>query len=1164
MPRTMILQPLSETELDENIADVLKGALGRIRSLLDTIKADETMTFDEFLEKLDLSEQQYIKSIRLSLKHNTLLLKRSPAEIRINCYNPNLLKAWQANMDIQFVLDPYACAVYILSYITKGQRGMSKLLRKACEEAKEGNKNIVNKVRHIGNKFLNAVEISAQEAAYLVLQMPLRRSSREFQFINTSDPDERTFLLKSMDKIKELPDNSIDIESDNVIKRYQRRPKQLENVCLADFVAWYNCKSDNNEEGKLKTNSPFTDDYLSENIVYDNLDDDVSDLEQTSEKDEYEMKGGIMLVKRQKPRIIRSVRFNKNKDTENYCREQIMLYTAWRNETTDLLKDFQTYQDRFEVLKDDIEQNRKQYENHTLVLDQAVQNIESEEFGNIVAPNAQYRDEQDKDIGSKVSELFGCFDPGKDKQHTEYDLINDIGIYPRTNDDEELVLKRLKDADFRKLVQSLNVEQKEFFYHVLNSVKTGKLPLRLFLSGGAGVGKSTVTNALYEALIRYLNAQPENDPDNVSVVKVAPTGKAAFNIKGNTLHSAFKIHANRGFNYCTLDRDRLNTIRSQLQRMKVVFIDEISMVGSGMFNFLDLRLQQIMGTKEPFGGLSIITVGDLFQLKPVFDHWIFENSNDGYTALATNLWQRYFQMFELSEVMRQREDKDFAEILNRIREGKHTEADIEVLKKRILNLSPQHPHYPINFTHLFSTNMAVNQHNHDIFHKSTNEKVEIKAIDIVLGDLSDELKERLKKQIPNDPSKTMGLYSVCSILKDAKYDLTTNVSVVDGMTNGAECIIKKVDYRVPGSSRPSIIWVLFQEEHIGNDYRKEYSHLYNQSINRHWVPILEITRQFRRHQMQVLRRQFPLRPSAAKTIHRCQGDTLTNAVVDLPSSKREHMHYVALSRLTSISGLHILNMNENKIAVSKKVQEEMERLRQTATLKSHIPFLYKDTSETFKILFQNVRSLHLHVADVATDYNVKAADINIFVETALCSNDNNALYEIHGFQLFRNDFMPHGGRIPYGTAVYVKNNVQLISEPLRCNYNNVEMTLLKANQPVNNLHIVGVYRSTSKVKISSFINALKHLHSTFLNDPDTPVIILGDFNVNLTENTSDKNTLCKYLIEEKQYVQLINQVTTDYKTQIDHIYTNISERVKNSGVLESYFSDHKPIFVSLI
>ena len=1163
MPRTMILEPLSETDLDENVADILKKASGQIRSLLDSIKADETMTFDEFLEKLDLSEHQYLKAIRLSLKHNTLLLKRSPAEIRINCYNPNLLRAWKANMDIQYVLDPYACAVYILSYITKGQRGMSKLLRKACEEAKEGNKNIVNKVRHIGNKFLNAVEISAQEAVYLVMQMPLRRSSREFQFINTSDPHERTFLLKSMDKIKELPDHSVDIESDNIIKRYQRRPKKLENLCLADFVAWFNCKSDSNKKSKLKSNSPLIDDYLTESNFDDNVDDDLSDEEQKiCEIDEYEMKGGMTLVKRQKPRIIRSVRFNKNKDPENYCREQIMLYTAWRNENTDLLKDFETHQDRYEIIKDVIEQNRKQYENHTEVLDQAVQDIESEE--NLVAPNTQYRDEQDREIGPKASELFGCFDPGKDKQHSQYDLINDIGIYPRTNDDEGLVVKRLSDADFRKLVQSLNVEQKEFFYHVLNSVKTDKLPMRLFLSGGAGVGKSTVTNALYEALIRYLNSQPQNDPDDVSVVKVAPTGKAAFNIRGNTLHSAFKIPANRGFNYCTLDRDRLNTIRSHLQRMQVIFIDEISMVGSAMFNFLDLRLQQIMGTKEPFGGLSIITVGDLFQLKPVFDNWIFENSKDGYAALATNLWQKYFQMFELSEVMRQREDKEFAEILNRIREGNHTEADIEVLKERILNISPQHPDYPISLTHLFSTNMAVDQHNHDVFQKSSNEKVDIKAIDIVLGDLSDDLKERLKKQIPNDPSKTMGLYSVCSILKEAKYDLTTNVSVLDGMTNGAECIIKKIDYRVEGSSRPSIIWVLFQEQHIGNDYRREYSYLYNQSIEKMWVPILEVKRQFTKNKIQVLRRQFPLRPSAAKTIHRCQGDTLNEAVVDLPSLKREHMHYVALSRLRSILGLHILNLNEKKIAVSKKVQEEMTRLRQNSVLKSHLPFLYKDTSETFKILFQNVRSLHLHVADVASDYNVKAADINMFVETALCSNDDNELYQIPGFQLFRNDFISDGARTPYGTAVYVKDNLQLILEPSRCNYNHVEMTLLKVNQPVNNLHIVGIYRSKSKVKISMFIDALKHLHSTYINDPNTPVIILGDFNVNLFENASDKNTLSKYLIEEKQYVQLISQVTTDYKTQIDHIYTNIPERVKSSGVLESYFSDHKPIFVSLI
>jgi len=87
---------------------------------------------------------------------------------------------------------------------------MSRLSEKATEEAKVGNEDIVNRVRHIRNKFLNAVEISAQEAVCLVLQMPLRRSSRDIQFISTSPPEERTFLLKKLEKLKELPDNSHD------------------------------------------------------------------------------------------------------------------------------------------------------------------------------------------------------------------------------------------------------------------------------------------------------------------------------------------------------------------------------------------------------------------------------------------------------------------------------------------------------------------------------------------------------------------------------------------------------------------------------------------------------------------------------------------------------------------------------------------------------------------------------------------------------------------------------------------------------------------------------------------------------------------------------------------------------------------------------------------
>ena len=71
--------------------------------------------------------------------------------------------------------------------------------------------------------------------------------------------------------------------------------------------------------------------------------------------------------------------------------------------------------------------------------------------------------------------------------------------------------------------------------------------------------------------------------------------------------------------------------------------------------------------------------------------------------------------------------------------------------------------------------------------------------------------------------------------------------------------------------------------------------------------------------------------SLFKTIHRCQGDTLNELVVDLPSTTREHMHYVALSRARNISGLHILNLNEKKVSVSLKVREEMQRQITTIT-----------------------------------------------------------------------------------------------------------------------------------------------------------------------------------------------------------------------------------------
>jgi len=154
-------------------------------------------------------------------------LKRNPNELRLNNYNSACLSAWRANMDVQFVLDVYACAMYIVSYISRAQKGMSQLLQRACDEARDGNSSIKQQVRDIGNKFLSSVEISAQEAVYIVLQLPMRKSSREVIFIPTAPPDERVQLLKSMNEIEEMDDDSEEIHSNGLLHRYTAISKRL-------------------------------------------------------------------------------------------------------------------------------------------------------------------------------------------------------------------------------------------------------------------------------------------------------------------------------------------------------------------------------------------------------------------------------------------------------------------------------------------------------------------------------------------------------------------------------------------------------------------------------------------------------------------------------------------------------------------------------------------------------------------------------------------------------------------------------------------------------------------------------------------------------------------------------------------------------------------------
>ena len=184
-------------------------------------------------------------------------------------------------MDIQYILDPYACAAYIVSYISKGQRGMSQLLYSACKEAKSSENDIKQQVRKIGNTFLSHVEIGAREACYLVLQMPLKRYSREVTFVDTN--------------MEELPKTSTSTESGNNIKRYQRRPSSMNKYNLADFIALFNFKAIKSCSKEEKSS---VDEELPESSYDLNIEDDIECPETEDMAEEHVFKDGSVMVKR--------------------------------------------------------------------------------------------------------------------------------------------------------------------------------------------------------------------------------------------------------------------------------------------------------------------------------------------------------------------------------------------------------------------------------------------------------------------------------------------------------------------------------------------------------------------------------------------------------------------------------------------------------------------------------------------------------------------------------------------------------------------------------------------------------------------------------------------------------------------------------------------------
>ena len=179
-----------------------------------------------------------------------------------------------------------------------------------------------------------------------------------------------------------------------------------------------------------------------------------------------------------------------------------------------------------------------------------------------------------------------------------------------------------------------------------------------------------------------------------------------------TLHSALLLSTSK-LSSLPRTQDQLNTLRTKLSNLQVLIIDEVSMVGSNMLLQIHKRLQQLKGSKDDvtFGNLSILAVGDLFQLQPVAQSYVFQEVSDMYARHhgSGSVWIDEFQMIELDEVMRQRGDKEFAELLCRVRKDECIPEDLYQLKPRLIQ--DNDPDYPYSALHVYRLNKDVDEDN---------------------------------------------------------------------------------------------------------------------------------------------------------------------------------------------------------------------------------------------------------------------------------------------------------------------------------------------------------------------------------------------------------------------------------------------------------------------
>ncbi len=386
----------------------------------------------------------------------------------------------------------------------------------------------------------------------------------------------------------------------------------------------------------------------------------------------------------------------------------------------------------------------------------------------------------------------------------------------------------------------------------------------IFLTGKAGTGKTYIISQL----IKLLETQKTN------FVVVAPTGIAALQAGGVTIHSLFKIAPSV---YMPDDRN-LNALegpaKTILQHAQIIIIDEVSMLRADLLDAMDAVLRKTFETNKPFAGKQIVTVGDIFQLPPVVQDNTQEKEilaqfyPNGVFCFNAKVWKKLnIKCVELQKIYRQKNDPTFINILNNIRLGIAENKDLHTINAQYINGNDA----PENTIELTTTNklaLETNTQQLQKIRKNTHE-----FIAQVTGDFDEKLYPTEKILQLKEGAQVMFL----------KNNKEKNVC------NGTIGVVQKIDN--------GTIFIRLQDGSVVDVIREEWKkekYEYNPKNNTiEKIPLGNFS-------------QFPLKLAWAITIHKSQGLTFENVCVNLGYGAFAcGQTYVALSRCTSLSGLSL-------------------------------------------------------------------------------------------------------------------------------------------------------------------------------------------------------------------------------------------------------------------